>query len=64
MQQSFLEEVLSWVLKNEWGLFRKRWKEVGRGKHTTERGNSRYKNLEERENQVIVELQRAQDGRG
>ena len=28
-----------------------------KGKHTIERGGGRYKNLEERENQVIVELQ-------
>ena len=28
-----------------------------KGKHTIERGGGRYKNLEERENQVIVDLQ-------
>lgn len=28
-----------------------------KGKYTIERGGGRYRNLEERENQVIVELQ-------
>ena len=43
--------------KDEWRLSRKRRKKVGKGKHATKRRNSRYENLEERENQVIVEPQ-------
>ena len=37
------------IPKSEWDLFRRRWKEVRKGKHTIERGDGRYKNLEERE---------------
>lgn len=39
------------------GVIQTRMGGNGEGNHTTERGNSMYKNLEKREHQVFVELQ-------